>query len=805
MGVIKRSFDALIASRTGLQLVIVVGEAGLGKSRLAWELRKYADGVAATVLWHYGQALSFGRGAGLSSLADMVRARAEIDVAEPAPEQVVKLERLVHDLFAGSDPETADRVLRGLGRLLGLDDGRQRIDLGDLFSSWRLLFEQLAERDPVVMLFEDLQWADQGLLDFIQHLCEWASHARVLLLAFSRPDERLDALIDDGERLDLRPLRGEDIEAMVDAAVDGAPPGLLDNVREHAAGVPLFAVESLRMLAARGVMIPEGDAQRYRVVGDVHDLDVPPSIHALIAARLDRLGELERRVLRGGAILGQRFTVPAAAALAGVSAADARSLLDGLVAKQFLAVDLDPRSRARGTHAFVHRQVQRVVLGTLSKRERKARHLAAAEYLSAQSADPDRVAILAGHLLAALEAQPTAPDAEEIRRRALGLTLDAARRAEEVGALNEAIALFARAAEIERDERRRAEHLVQAARCAERYGKQEATAAADYAAARELHERAGRGREALRLRARELHVYQWSRPSSELIDPLREVYEALRDERDAAFADAAAVLANALYADGAAEPAERIAAEAIAAAEQARAYDELGMALNCRACALIELARPVEAVELFKAALEIRERYAPSAVPSSLGNIAITLAALGRFEEAVAAGRKAMAAAERLARKVIERAQSGDYAEWPTWLPVAVDLLVQLQDDQALREAASALRRDGVPRTSPMVVAQSARIDALLAFGAGNRRDAASGWSAAIEVAVQAGMIFDAAALKLELFEHLRDHEGAVEGLEAATATFTSLRAAPWLTRALDAKRMAGNGQNRAPLEPAAG
>jgi tetratricopeptide (TPR) repeat protein len=366
------------------------------------------------------------------------------------------------------------------------------------------------------------------------------------------------------------------------------------------------------------------------------------------------------------------------------------------------------------------------------------------------------------------------------------------------------------------------------------------------------------------------------------------------------------LLANALYADGAAEPAERIAAEAIAAAEQARAYEELGMALNCRACALIELARPVEAVELFEAALEIRERYSPSAVPSSLGNIAITLAALGRFEEAVTAGQKAMAAAERLATrvnrnlaalhlaralfslgqwdealalvdevapetdmayrgmiigppvlvalhrgeleraqavieefdreqsgqegafesdyrrlrevalahlcgahqeagKVIERAQSGDYAEWPTWLPLAVDLVVQLQDHQALREAATALRRDGVPRTSPMVVAQSARLDALLAFGAGNRRDAASSWSAAIEVAGQAGMIFDAAALKLELFEHLRDHAGAVEGLQSATATFTRLGAAPWLTRALDAKRTAGNRQNRAPLEPAAG
>jgi class 3 adenylate cyclase/tetratricopeptide (TPR) repeat protein len=885
MGVLRGAFDVLIESRAGLQLVSVIGEPGLGKSRLAWELKKYADGLAATVLWHHGQALSFGRGAGFSSLADMVRARADISVNEPQREQSIKLDTLVQEVFSSSNADACERVLRALNRLLGLDDGQRRIDLGELFSSWRLLFERLAERDPVVLLFEDLQWADQGLFDFIGHLSEWASHSRILVLVFSRPDERLDMLGLLGEHLDLTPLSDADIESLVDAAVEGAPPGLLGSVREHAAGVPLFAVESLRMLADRGAMTREGDAHRYRLVGEVNDLDVPPSIHALVAARLDRLGNLERHTLRGGAILGQRFTVPAAAALAGVDASDARSLLDALVSKQFLAVDTDPRSSSRGTYAFVHRQVERVVLGTLSKRERKARHLAAVEYLSAQAPDPDLAAILAGHLTAAFEAYPAAPDAGEIRRRALGLTLDAAQRADEVGALNEAIALFARAAEIENDERRRADHLVRAARAAERYGNQETVAAGHYAAARELHERAGRRREALRLRAREVYVYQWSRPASALTGPLREVYEALQGEPDAAFADAAASLALILYADGAAEAAETIAAEAVQAAEKAGAHEELGVALNCRACALIELARPVEAVELFQAALEIRERYAPSAVPASLGNIAITFAALGRFEEAVTAGRQAMAAGERLASRVhrnlaalqlgralyslgrwdealntiegvaaetalanrgmiigppllvalhrgeleqaravieefdrnaaerdaafesdyrslrevalahltgarleatsvIDRAQTGDYAEWPTWLPIAIDLIAQIQDDEPLRDAAAALRREIVPKTSPMVVAQAARLDALLAASSGQTGRAGSHWSAAIEVVSKAGMVFDAAALKLELFEHVPDYPGALAGLHTAIDTFTDLRATPWLARA---------------------
>ena len=217
--------------------------------------------------------------------------------------------------------------------------------------------------------------------------------------------------------------------------------------------------------------------------------------------------------------------------------------------------------------------------------------------------------------MAAFEEHPTAPDAGDIRRRALRLTLDAAQRAESVGALNEAIELFAQAAEIETDESRRAEHLVRAARCAERYGNRRRSPPVTTRLLASSTSTPDAERDALRLRARELYVYRWSRPASELIVPLREVYEALRGERDAAFADAAASLASILYADGAAESAESIAAEAVAAAEQRGAYEELGVALNCRAWALIELARPVEAVALFQAALEIRERYAPSESP----------------------------------------------------------------------------------------------------------------------------------------------------------------------------------------------
>ena len=352
MALLRQALDDLLRSPGGLNLVTVVGEPGLGKSRLAWELEKYGDGLAASVLWHHGQSLSFGQGAGFSALAEMVRMRAKISVEEPADDQQRKLETLVADVVGSPGEDVPDRMLRALKRLLGMDDGSEFIDLGELFTSWRLLFDRLAERAPVLMVFEDLQWADQGLFDFISHVCEWATSSRILILVFSRPDDRLEALSPLAQRIDLAPLTGPDIETLIAAAVEGAPPDLMSSVREHAAGVPLFAVESLRMLADRGVMVAEGDAQRYRLVGRVADLEVPPSIHALVAARLDRLGEFEREILRAGAVLGQRFSVAATAALAGIGPADAGSLLDGLVAKQFLAVNTDPaRSRTGPTRS----------------------------------------------------------------------------------------------------------------------------------------------------------------------------------------------------------------------------------------------------------------------------------------------------------------------------------------------------------------------------------------------------------------------------------------------------------------------
>jgi hypothetical protein len=151
-----------------------------------------------------------------------------------------------------------------------------------------------------------------------------------------------------------------------------------------------------------------------------------------------------------------------------------------------------------------------------------------------------------------------------------------------------------------------------------------------------------------------------------------------------------------------------------------------------------------------------------------------------------------LAGAHLAATGVIERAQSGDYAEWPTWLPLAVDLLSRLPDEEPLHDASTALRRAWVPQTSPMVTAQAVRLRALMAARGGRTTRAVSRWHDAVQIVSRAGMAFEEAALRLELFEHAPEHDGALAGLHTAIATFTHLRATPWLERARTALQAEG-------------
>ena len=156
-------------------LLSITGIAGIGKSRLAWELYKYLDGITQDVAWHRGRCLAYGDGVTYWALAEMIRMRAGIAEGEDDTTAWSKLDAALES--AVEDAEERAWIRPRVAQLLSLEE-RSDLDQAELFAGWRLFFERLAERDPVVLVFEDMQWADAPLLEFVAYLLEWSRNHR---------------------------------------------------------------------------------------------------------------------------------------------------------------------------------------------------------------------------------------------------------------------------------------------------------------------------------------------------------------------------------------------------------------------------------------------------------------------------------------------------------------------------------------------------------------------------------------------------------------------------------------------------
>jgi class 3 adenylate cyclase/predicted ATPase len=441
------------AERRVPRLVLVSGPAGVGKSRLGWEFEKYVDGLAAEVWWHRGRCLSYGEGVAFWALAQIVRQRLGIAEEDPPEAAAVKL-------AAGLDrfvPDPAEHAYAGLrlGRLLGVafaGDGGDALSREELFAGWRLFFERLAAENPVILLVEDAQYADNGLLDFLDHLIDWVRDLPVYVLVFARP-ELGQARPGFGagrnrSTLTLDPLDTASMDLLVDVLVPGMPEAARSKITRQAQGIPLFAVETVRSLIDRDVVQPVEGV--YRLTGDVGELAVPDSLHALLAARLDALDPGARRLIADAAVLGTTFPAEALIAVSGQDEPSVRAALADLVRREVLSVSADPLSPERGSYQFAQQMLRQVAYDTLSRRDRKARHLAVAAHLRAAfPGDGEEVTdVIARHYLDALNAVPDDPDAVQIRGQAVAALARAAERAERTGAPAQAAASYAAAAEL---------------------------------------------------------------------------------------------------------------------------------------------------------------------------------------------------------------------------------------------------------------------------------------------------------------------------------------------------------------------
>ncbi len=645
-------------------LVSVVGIGGIGKSRLSWEFEKYVDGLIEDVWWHRGRCLAYGDGVAYWALAEMVRMRCGIIEEERPSSAREKLRAALAEHIV--DPQERQWVEPRLAHLLALEEGAAG-DQENLFSAWRILFERLAEQSPTVLVFEDMQWADAGLLAFLEYLIEWSHSLPLFVLVLARP-ELADSRPSWGAgrrsfaSIFLGPLSPQAMGDLLTGLVPGLPEELRGSILERAEGIPLYAVETVRMLLDRGMLVREGEI--YRPMGSIEALEVPETLHALIAARLDSLTPNERRLLQDASVLGKVFTKDGLTALTGLSDAELEPLLGLLVRKELLSIQADPRSPEQGQYSFLQDLVKQVAYETISKKQLKRKHLAAAGFLlSLSSADEDEaVEVVASHYLDAFSAAPADSDAEEIRSTAREMLVRSAERASSLAANAEAQRAFERAIDLTDDT------LVQA-ELHDRAGTAAATdARADEASAHfersiALFEAEGATHPAARVSARLAEIL-WDRGRLEhgLESMERSLAVLSDDEPDEDLASLAAQVGRFRFFAGDTELASQRIETALELAEALSLPEVLSQALNTKALLLITHGRRKEGVVLLRYALEVAlEHDKPSAALRAFYNLADAgLTHDDRYEEAAQIVRQGLAHARKVGNRYWEWIFLGD-------------------------------------------------------------------------------------------------------------------------------------------------
>ena len=459
---LKDLFHATSRERRA-RLVSVTGPGGIGKTRLAWEFEKYLDGLVENVWWHDGRSPAYGEGISFWALGEMVRGRARLLETDDEPTTRARVaDTLVTHV---PDPDERRWIEPALLTLLGVESG---ISAEQLFGAWRTFFERLSATGPVVMIFEDFHYADAGVIDFVDHLVEWSRSHPIYVVTLSRP-ELLEKRPDWGAgkrsftSVYLEPLPDAAMRALLAGLVPGLPQSAVGAIVARADGVPLYAVETVRMLLADGRLALEDGA--YQPVGDLTNLAVPETLTALIASRLDGLAPDERVLVSDAAVLGQSFTLAGLSAVSGVAEGELEPRLRALVRRELLALEADPRSPERGQYAFVQALIREVAYNTLARADRKRRHLAAARFF--ENLDSDELAGgLAGHYLAAQQNAAEGPEADALAAQARIALRAAAERASVLGSFDQALAFLQQALTVTADPAEEAEILERAGEAA---------------------------------------------------------------------------------------------------------------------------------------------------------------------------------------------------------------------------------------------------------------------------------------------------------------------------------------------------
>ncbi|HLG08072.1 MAG TPA: adenylate/guanylate cyclase domain-containing protein [Gaiellaceae bacterium] len=390
LAVLREAFERARHERAA-QLLTLVGVPGIGKSRLVYELSRIVDADPELITWRQGRCLAYGDGVTLWALSEIVKAQAGIVEQDSESDVEHKLRDTVADVLAETgDASWVESELRSLVGLAGESElgGDRR---GAAFSAWRRFLEAMAEQRPLIVVFEDLHWADESLLDFVDELVDWVTDVPLLVVATARPEllERRPGW--GGGKLNattlaLAPLSDDQTARMIAQLLQRSVLAAESQqaLLERAGGNPLYA---------------EQFSELYLERGSADELPLPETLQGIIAARLDGLPETEKELLRNAAVVGKVFW--AAALRREVD--DAASTLHSLERKGFVRRQKRSSVEGESEFAFAHALVRDVAYGQIARADRVERHRQVAEWIESLGRTEDHAEMLAYHWRSALE------------------------------------------------------------------------------------------------------------------------------------------------------------------------------------------------------------------------------------------------------------------------------------------------------------------------------------------------------------------------------------------------------------------
>ena len=391
------------AQQGSCQLVTLVGEPGVGKSRLCMELFAHVDARPDLVTWRQGRCLPYGEGIAFWALGEIVKAECGILESDSPQVAEAKLERTLPE-----DDRDRGWLRARLAPLVGL--AGEPASHEESFAAWRRFLESLASDGPAVLVFEDLHWADQALLAFLEHLADWAEGVPLLVLCTARPElyERHSSWasgLRNAITINLPPLSDEETTALVSSLLQRAvlPVETQRALLERAGGNPLYAEEFVRLLIDRGQL------------GEM--VEVPGSVQALIAARLDTLSTERKSLLQDASVVGKVFWAGALAEMGDREPRQIELALHELARKELVRSARSSSMEGEAEYGFWHVLVRDVSYSQIPRAARAARHRAAAAWLERKAGErvEDVADVLAYHYQAALELAQAAGEADEAK------------------------------------------------------------------------------------------------------------------------------------------------------------------------------------------------------------------------------------------------------------------------------------------------------------------------------------------------------------------------------------------------------